>query len=70
MSQTWNEQLVQAQKKIFGFQKGQIFHLRDCLSHPQALWGKWFFEEVQRGTVPNVVFRGKDHEGVIIYQKV
>lgn len=70
MKQTWNNQLVFAQEIIFNFANGQTFYLRDCVPDPQALWGKWFFEEVRQGAIPNVVFYGKDNEGVNLYQKV
>lgn len=70
MKQTWDNQLVSAQKIILGFVKGRIFYLRDCMPDPQALWGKWFFEGVRQGTIPNVMFYGKDSYGVNLYQKV
>lgn len=69
MSQ-WNNVMASIIIKINGFQKDYVFRLRDCVPNPQALWGRWFFESVVKGQIPNVVFHSKDIDGVNQYQKI
>lgn len=55
--------------KIDSLPKGEDFFLRDLIPTPQALIGKWFYENVNNGLVKNVEHIGKEG-GVEKYKRI
>ena len=50
---------------------GTVFALRDVLPNPQALWGRFFYNDVTAGTIANVVPVGtKDSVNASLYKRV
>ncbi|NLK14328.1 MAG: hypothetical protein GX313_06235 [Spirochaetales bacterium] len=55
-------------EKIEKLPKNSEFVLRDIISTPPALIGRWFYENVKNGLVKDVEHIGKDEGGVEKYR--
>lgn len=56
--------------KIVGLEAGEKFILRDLIDTPPALLGRWLYDNVANGTIPDVVHLGKDPFGAEQYKKI
>ena len=56
-------------QKIAARQTEDPFTLRDLIDTPPALLGRWLYDNVANGTIPDVVHLGKDPSGAEQYQK-
>ncbi|MBS5909141.1 hypothetical protein ABEO75_18355 [Paenibacillus macerans] len=59
----------EAVSTINSLEPGSEFVLRDIISNPPALLGRYIFEAVENGNIKNVSFEGKDGLGAIKYKK-
>lgn len=56
-------------RKITELPPGKEFTLRDLIDTPPALLGRWLYENVANGTIPDVKHLGEDSYGTQRYQK-
>lgn len=57
-------------KRIDKLESGKSFIIRDLINTPPALIGRWLYQNVDNGTVKNVIHDGKDSVGTEKYKKV
>ena len=56
--------------KISSLSKDKKFVLRELIATPQALIGRWFYENVNKGLVKNVELIVKAEGGVEKYKRI
>lgn len=57
-------------ERIDSLKPGTSFIIRDLIDAPPALIGRWLYQNVDNGTVKNVIHDGKDSVGTERYKKI
>ncbi len=67
---TYAELYKEMVSKIEKLPTGKVFFLRDLISTPPTLLGRWLYDNVENGVIPNVEYLGAIGSDSAQYKKI